>query len=41
MFLQYHGNINSTNSFGTNNIIKEGAKLVTSWKEIAEEYIKD
>lgn len=27
------GNINSINSVGTNNLIKQGAKLVTSWKE--------
>lgn len=32
------GNINSENSFGTNDIIKQGAKLVTSWEEIVEEY---
>jgi DNA processing protein len=32
------GNIYSENSFGTNDIIKQGAKLVTSWKEIVEEY---
>ena len=34
------GNINSKNSLGTNNIIKQGAKLVTSWEEIVEEYTK-
>lgn len=28
------GNINSINSVGTNNLIKEGAKLVTNYKEI-------
>jgi len=27
------GNINSINSFGTNDLIKQGAKLVTSWEE--------
>ena len=27
------GNINSENSYGTNDLIKQGAKLVTSWKE--------
>ena len=32
------GNINSVNSYGTNDIIKQGAKLVTSWEEIVEEY---
>ena len=38
MFLQYHGNIDSKNSFGTNEVIKQGAKLVTDVKEIVEEY---
>ena len=33
------GNIDSENSFGTNDIIKQGAKLVTNWEEIVEEYI--
>ena len=28
------GNINSINSVGTNNLIKQGAKLVTNYKEI-------
>ena len=32
------GNIDSENSFGTNDIIKQGAKLVTYAKEIVEEY---
>ncbi len=32
------GNIDIANSFGTNEIIKQGAKLVTSWEEIVEEY---
>lgn len=32
------GNINSANSIGTNELIKQGARLVTSWKEIVEEY---
>ena len=32
------GNIDNKNSFGTNEIIKQGAKLVTNWKEIADEY---
>ena len=32
------GNINSENSYGTNEIIKQGAKLVTNWSEIVEEY---
>ncbi len=34
------GNIISENSFGTNEIIKQGAKLVTSWEEIVEEYFQ-
>ena len=32
------GNIDSLNSIGTNEIIKQGAKLVTKWEEIVEEY---
>lgn len=32
------GNIYSENSFVPNDIIKQGAKLVTSWEEILEEY---
>ena len=32
------GNIDSENSFGTNEVIKQGAKLVTTWEEIVEEY---
>ena len=33
------GNIDSENSVGTNELIKQGAKLVTDWKEIVEEYL--
>ena len=32
------GNIDSENSFGTNELIKQGAKLVTNCEEIVEEY---
>lgn len=32
------GNINLENSVGTNSLIKQGAKLVTDWTEIVEEY---
>ncbi len=32
------GNINSENSVGTNELIKQGAKLITNYKEILEEY---
>lgn len=28
------GNINSANSVGTNDLIKQGAKMVTTYKEI-------
>ena len=34
------GNIDSVNSIGTNELIRQGAKLVTNPKEIIEEYIK-
>ena len=33
------GNINSKNSSGTNELIKQGAKLVTSYEEILEDFI--
>ena len=32
------GNINSSNSIGTNNLIKEGAKITTCVNDILEEY---
>ena len=32
------GNINSLNSIGTNDLIKQGAKLITNYKEVTEEY---
>lgn len=34
------GNIDSINSMGTNELIRQGAKLVTNYKEIIEEYIE-
>ena len=34
------GNINSEASNGTNNLIKQGAKLITSYKDVLEEYRK-
>ena len=33
------GNIDSVNSMGTNELIRQGAKLVTKPEEIIEEYI--
>ena len=33
------GNINSPNSYGTNELIKQGAKLVTRWEDCIEGYI--
>ena len=33
------GNIDSLNSMGTNELIRQGAKLVTNYKEIIDEYI--
>lgn len=32
------GNVDSINSIGTNELIRQGAKLVTNYKEIIEEY---
>lgn len=32
------GNINSSNSVGTNDLIKQGAKLVTNFKDIVSIY---
>lgn len=32
------GNIDSKNSYGTNNLIKEGAKIVTSIQDILEDF---
>lgn len=34
------GNIDSINSMGTNELIRQGAKLVTKPEEIIEEYMK-
>ena len=34
------GNINSPNSYGTNELIKQGAKVVTSFEDILEDLIK-
>lgn len=39
MYMQFHGNINSPNSIGTNELIKQGAKLVTNVQDIFEDYI--
>lgn len=30
----FHGNINSTNSVGTNDLIKQGAKMITTYEDI-------
>lgn len=38
MYLLFHGNINEINSEGTNDLIKEGAKMVTKMQDIWEEY---
>lgn len=37
-YLQFHGNINNSSSQGTNEMIREGAKIVTSIEDILEEY---
>ncbi len=39
MYMQFHGNISSPNSIGTNELIKQGAKLVTNVQDIFEDYI--
>lgn len=38
MFLRFHGNIESPQSVGTNNLIKKGAYLTTCYKDIIESY---
>ena len=35
------GNINQETSIGTNELIKQGAKLITSYKDVVDEYRKD
>ena len=37
MFMQYHGNINQANSVGTNELLKQGAKLITEVGDIIED----
>ena len=37
--MQFLGNITSPNGIGTNELIKDGAKLVTSTFDILEDYI--
>lgn len=37
--MQFHGNITSPNSIGTNELIKQGAKLVTNMEDIWEDYV--
>lgn len=37
--MQFLGNINSPNSIGTNELIKQGAKIVTNIYDILEDYI--
>ena len=36
MYLLFHGSIYSKNSEGTNELIKQGAELVTSYKDILD-----
>lgn len=37
MYLQFLGNITSDNSFGTNELIKQGAKCVTCTEDVLED----
>ena len=34
------GNINSSNSYGTNELIKQGAKIITTSEEALEDFTK-
>lgn len=36
--MQFHGNLEKTHSVGTNNLIKNGAYLTTSYRDILEKY---
>ena len=36
--MQFHGSIGKTHSVGTNNLIKNGAYLTTSYKDILEKF---
>lgn len=38
MYLQFHGNVLSNNSKGTNDLIRQGAKLTENIFDILEEY---
>ena len=40
MCSQFHGNITSINSYGTNDLIRQGAKPVTCIQDVLEEYMK-
>ena len=38
MFMLFHGNINSETSKGTNELIKQGAKIVVNESDILEDF---
>lgn len=38
--MQYHGNIFSNTSKGTNELIKQGAKITTNIQDILEDFIE-
>ena len=37
MYLLCHGNIDAPNSEGTNDLIKQGAKIITGFQDIFED----
>ena len=40
MYMLCHGNIFSKTSEGTNNLVKEGAKIITNIEDILEDFVE-